>query len=71
VYLGSAVLVDLELRARIGKGLTAALGADNVLDKYPTATPVTVNTTGATSFSRYSPFGFNGRFLYARLGYNW
>ena len=71
VYLGSAVLVDLELRARIGKGLTAAVGADNVLDKYPTATPVTVNTTGATSFSRYSPFGFNGRFLYARLGYNW
>ena len=71
VFLGSAVLVDLELRARFGEGFTAAIGADNVLDKYPTETPVTVNTTGATSYSRYSPFGFNGRFLYARLGYNW
>ncbi|MEO6186250.1 MAG: TonB-dependent receptor, partial [Steroidobacteraceae bacterium] len=71
VYLGSAVLVDLELRTRFGHGFTVAAGADNILDKYPTKTPIAVNTTGATSYSRYSPFGFNGRFLYARLGYNW
>jgi iron complex outermembrane receptor protein len=71
VYLGSAMLVDLELRARLGNGFTLGVGADNLLDKYPTMNPVTVNTTGVTSFSRYSPFGFNGRFLYARLGYRW
>ncbi len=71
IFLGSAVLVDLELRTRIGNGLLLAIGADNVLDKYPTMTPATANTTGALAFSRYSPFGFNGRFLYARLGYNW
>jgi len=71
VMLGSAVVVDLELHTRFGQGFTAAIGADNLLDKYPTKTPVAVNTTGATSYSRYAPFGFNGRFLYARLGYNW
>ena len=71
VMLGSAVVVDLELHTRFGQGFTAAIGADNLLDKYPTKTPIAVNTTGATSYSRYAPFGFNGRFLYARLGYNW
>jgi iron complex outermembrane receptor protein len=24
-----------------------------------------------TAFSGFSPFGFNGRFLYTRLAYNW
>lgn len=71
VYLGSAVVVDLELRTRIGNGLLLAIGADNLLDKYPTMTPAAANTTGATAFSRFSPFGFGGRFLYGRVGYSW
>jgi iron complex outermembrane recepter protein len=71
VFLGGVVLVDLELHTRFSQGFTAAIGADNLLDRYPTNTPITVNTTGATSWSRYSPFGFSGRFWYARLGYNW
>ena len=71
LFLGSAVVMDLELRARFGKGATAAVGIDNFLDKYPTMSTIAVNTTGAQSYSRYAPFGFNGRFLYARLGYNW
>lgn len=69
--MGQATLVDLELRARVGEGLSFAVGADNLLDKYPTPLSATANTTGALGFSRYSPFGFNGRFLYARLGYSW
>jgi len=69
--MGEATLVDLELRARVGTGLSFAIGADNVLDKYPTPLSAAANTTGALGFSRYSPFGFNGRFVYARLGYNW
>lgn len=71
VFLGSAGVVDLELRTRFGGGFTAAIGADNLLDKYPTKTPVAVNTTGATSFSRFAPFGFNGRFVYGKVGYAW
>lgn len=70
VHLGAATLVDLELRSTVG-GLTLALGADDLLDKYPTETRPAANTTGALGFSRYSPFGFSGRFLYGRLGYRW
>ena len=31
----------------------------------------TVNTNGPIGFPSFSPFGFNGRFLYARVGYHW
>lgn len=71
VVLAPATVVDLELRARVGEGLSLALGADNLLDKYPSFVPPAANTTGALGYSRYSPFGFSGRFLYARVGYNW
>lgn len=70
VHMAPATLVDLELRSEIG-GFTLALGADNLLDKYPSVVPAATNTTGATAFSRYSPFGFSGRYLYGRLGYRW
>jgi len=70
VHLDAATLVDLELRSTFG-GLTVALGADDLLDKYPTPTRPAANTTGALGFSRYSPFGFSGRYLYGRLGYRW
>ena len=69
--MGQATLVDLEVRTKIGEGLSLALGADNLLDKYPTPIAAAANGTGALGFSRYSPFGFNGRFLYARMVYNW
>jgi iron complex outermembrane recepter protein len=42
-----------------------------VLDEYPPPVPPAANTTGALGFSRYSPSGFGGRFLYTRVGYNW
>lgn len=71
VHMGAATLVDLELRSEVGPGFSIALGADNVLDKYPTAVSAAANTTGALGFSRYSPFGFSGRYLYGRLGYGW
>lgn len=71
VVLAPATVVDLELRAKLGQGLSFALGADNLLDKYPSFVPPAANTTGALGFSRYSPFGFSGRFLYARVGYAW
>jgi iron complex outermembrane receptor protein len=44
---------------------------NNLFDTYPDATPDTLNSNGLTAFSRYSPFGFNGRFVYGRLGWNW
>ncbi len=32
---------------------------------------VNLNATNALGYSRYSPYGFGGRFLYARLSYRW
>jgi iron complex outermembrane receptor protein len=43
----------------------------NALDEYPNRTPTVVNTNGPIGFPNFSPFGFNGRYLYARLSYNW
>lgn len=84
--IAPAWVVDLEVRARPSgsmEGVELALGVNNLFDKYPTAFPTGLGTdpiTGATRtnslnnyffpFSSYSPFGFNGRFLYARLSYN-
>jgi iron complex outermembrane receptor protein len=30
-----------------------------------------LNSTGLVGFPYYSPFGFNGRYLYARVGVTW
>jgi iron complex outermembrane receptor protein len=82
IYVDSAILLDLELRAGfLDDKLNAAIGADNITDEYPDPTPIArpnpaggvidLNSTNALAFSRYSPYGFNGRFVYARLAYNW
>ncbi len=69
---GSATLVDLEGRYTLPMGVGLALGVNNVFDEYPNATPGSINSpTGSVGFPSYSPFGFNGRFLYGRLSYNW
>lgn len=62
-------LVDLELRKKLTKQLHVAIGADNVFDVYPEPNPASLNTTGASAFSSYSPFGRSGRFVYARVKY--
>jgi iron complex outermembrane recepter protein len=77
-------VVDLALSARFNDDkLRVTLGADNLFDQYPDRMPVNrvlpnppggvvnLNGTNALGFSRYSPYGFNGRFVYARLGVNW
>jgi iron complex outermembrane receptor protein len=72
-------LTDVELRAALGQHFDVAIGANNVFDTYPTRIPTGLGTdpvTGAARaypatnyvapWSNFSPFGFNGRFLYAR-----
>lgn len=68
---GNRGLVDLEARYTFPVGLTASVGADNVFDVYPRQIIPSQNTTSASPFSSFSPFGFNGRFVYGRLAYNW
>lgn len=71
VVIEPAWLLDLEVRANFGEHLELTLGADNVLDEYPTKLPADLNNNGVTGFSNFSPFGFNGRFLYVRGTYRW
>lgn len=71
-------VTDIEVRVHPFKEVTLALGADNVFDVYPDRLP-TGGATGAPGFtpnsyfipySQLSPFGFNGRFVYGRLAFN-
>ncbi|HWA61791.1 MAG TPA: TonB-dependent receptor [Caulobacteraceae bacterium] len=66
-WLGDHALVDLEARANLTQRLQVALGANNLLDEYPRPAP---NSTGG-AYSSYSPFGFDGRFVYGRVSYSW
>jgi iron complex outermembrane receptor protein len=69
---GQATLVDLEARYQFPHGVGAALGVNNLFDKYPNNTPGNISSpTGSIGFPSYSPYGFNGRFLYGRVSVKW
>lgn len=70
-HTGDRGLVDAEVRYTFPVGLTASIGADNLFDVYPRQIAPYQNTTSAAPFSSFSPFGFNGRFVYGRLAYKW
>ncbi len=71
VFTGNRAITDLELRYAATKGAQIGLGVSNLFDVYPRETPLANNPSGVLGFPYYSPFGFNGRYLYARLGVNW
>ncbi|WP_066801469.1 TonB-dependent receptor plug domain-containing protein [Sphingomonas soli] len=68
---GKHTLTDLELRYQPAKGAQFALGVNNLFDVYPDASPAALNTTGVVGFPYFSPFGFGGRYIYARAGFSW
>ena len=47
------------------------IGADNLLDEYPEEAIFANSTWGLIPYSLYSPFGFNGRYVYGRVSYKW
>ncbi|MEO6340677.1 MAG: TonB-dependent receptor [Caulobacteraceae bacterium] len=74
--LAAKTLLDLEARVKVVGGVQLAFGAENILDTYPTTVPYVLNgqnisTNGVQSLPEYSPFGFQGRYVYARASYNW
>ena len=74
--LQAKTLIDLEARVAAGHGVELALGADNLLDTYPSTPPYVINgqtisSNGVGAFPEYSPFGFQGRFIYARASLSW
>lgn len=68
---GKKAITDLELRYQPKKGAQFALGVNNLFDVYPKETPAALNTTGVVGYPSYSPYGFNGRYLYVRAGLSW
>ncbi|WP_028920001.1 TonB-dependent receptor plug domain-containing protein [Pseudoxanthomonas suwonensis] len=63
--------LDTAVSFRPAQGWTLTVGADNVLDEYPEETIFVNSTSGLLPYSLYSPFGFNGRYVYGRVAYNW
>ncbi len=83
VVLPGKLVTDLELRFQANDGFQFALGANNLFDVYPDPVPTGRGVDPANGaarnypatnyvapYSAFSPFGFNGRFLYARAAVN-
>ncbi len=72
IHTGNKMIVDLEGRYTFAQRFHLALGVDNLFDVYPKATPLNaLSSTGVVDFPFYSPWGFNGRRLYAKIGMDW
>jgi iron complex outermembrane receptor protein len=80
IFLGAKWITDLELRWKPGR-FELAVGANNLFDVYPDRSPFGPRPASLGGgffpvnqefipFSIFSPFGFNGRYLYARAGVN-
>lgn len=81
IELSPKTITDLELRFKpLGERVSLAVGGNNIFDVYPTNNPlgrgVDPDTGQARNysannyflpFSSFSPFGFNGRYLYGRV----
>ena len=59
-------LLDVEAAYKITKKLTLIVGAQNVLDQTPDENPDAAAGVG-NKYSQFSPFGFNGGFMYTRV----
>ena len=76
IFLRAKWITDFELRIKPMERLSFAIGADNVFDVYPDRSPFGLRPAAVGGvypanqeyipFSIFSPFGFNGRYLYAR-----
>jgi iron complex outermembrane receptor protein len=68
---GAVWTLDLEAQYKLTRQLTLALGADNILDRYPQRVRETNNATygGALPYTFINPIGVNGAYFYGRLRY--
>jgi iron complex outermembrane receptor protein len=64
------ILVDAEFSYEFSDSIGVALGVNNLLDENGPRFPVSGGQSGRT-YASTSPFGFNGRFVYAKLTYNY
>jgi iron complex outermembrane receptor protein len=80
ILLRAKWISDLELRYKAFDKVELAIGADNLFDVYPDRSPFGPRPASIGGvypanqiyipFSIFSPFGFNGRYLYGRVAVN-
>ncbi|TBR37048.1 MULTISPECIES: TonB-dependent receptor plug domain-containing protein [Dyella] len=63
-------LLDLAVNYNLG-GWTFSLGADNVFNTYPDKVIHANDNNGTMPYSVFSPFGFNGAYVYGKVAYHW
>ena len=63
------VIFDLETTYTVGSGLALTLGGRNILNTYPDENPNAAASVG-NKYGQFSPFGFDGAFWYAKVGYS-
>jgi iron complex outermembrane receptor protein len=68
---GAVWTLDVEAQYRLTRQLTLAVGADNLLDRYPDRVRQTNNATygGALPYNFINPIGLNGAYFHGRLRY--
>ena len=67
-YTGK-VIVDLETTYTVASGLALTLGGRNILNTYPDENPNGADSVG-NKYGQFSPFGFDGAYWYAKVGYS-
>ncbi|RMF13377.1 MAG: TonB-dependent receptor [Alphaproteobacteria bacterium] len=78
-HLSAKWVTDVEFAYDFTDWFTLAAGANNVFDVYPDVSPTGPRPDGGNfsvfnqifPYSNFSPFGFNGRFIYARGTLHW
>ena len=61
--------VDLDVEFKVTKGLSVALGGNNILDEYPDLSSSDINFFGNLPYDVLQPITFNGAFYYVRGTY--
>ncbi len=67
---GAKWTVDISAAYQLGQW-NFALGGDNIFDAYPDEFIFATSNSGQLPYPRNAPFGFNGAFAYAKVGYAW
>ncbi len=66
----SRVLFDVEAAYSLSDNWMLTLGSQNVLNTKPQEYPGAADGVG-NRFGQFTPYGFNGAFVYSKLGYTW
>ena len=63
-------LLDLAVNYRLNNW-TFTVGADDALDTYPDRNIANNSNNGTLPYSTFSPFGYNGAYVYGKVRYSW